>query len=132
MPEQPSRTDCESLSETKPKACAHCLTKVTEQDGDDALVEVLAHYLHEHPHDDTLIDILTGQWVKVECRDCGLPFFSPVSYGGGKIGAEAYCPECDGEGIRAIMAQTLAPQELIEREADPTEDDLEREAADDE
>lgn len=113
-----------------PKACAICYETVTDECGTAALIDVLDHVTDAHPHDETLADILNDTWVEVECRDCGQPFFSPVTYGAGKIGAEAYCPECDGEGIRPILAQELTPCELIRCEADPFEDDLGRTGCD--
>ena len=91
---------------------------------DDVYVAALEHWIDRHPRDDRLFDVLTDQWVEVDCQDCGQPFFSPVSYGRGRIGAEAYCPDCDDVGFRRVMAQTLTAAELVECEADPAEDTL--------
>jgi len=104
------------------KLCRVCGSRVAE-DGDDIALPALRHYLDEHPDHGSLTDILTSTWVQVDCQDCGQAFFSPVSYAGlgCRIGADAYCPECDGERVRQLMVQELDAAELVAREVDPAE-----------
>lgn len=103
------------------KLCPKCGTEFA----DPVDLTALEHWLNEHQNDETLIDILSSTWVQVDCHDCGQAFFSPVSYGGGgRIGADAYCPDCDDEGVRQIIVQSLTPAQVLEREVDPSDDDL--------
>jgi len=107
------------------KLCRVCASRVAE-DGEDIALPALRHYLDEHPQHESLTDILTSTWVQVDCQDCGQAFFSPVSYGGfePRIGADAYCPECDGKGFRQLMVQELDASELVSREVEPSETTL--------
>lgn len=105
---------------TGQKICVKC----GEELADPAILNAVKHWIDDHPNADQLHDILTSTWVQVDCSDCSQTFFSPVSSGAGRIGAHAYCPDCDSEGIRSLIVQSLTPEELIEREVDPSEDDL--------
>jgi len=107
------------------KLCRVCGSRVAE-DAEDIALPALRHYLDEHPQHELLTDILTSTWVQVDCQDCGQAFFAPVSYGGfaARIGADAYCPECDGEGVRQLMVQELDAAELVAREVEPSETTL--------
>jgi len=107
------------------KLCQVCGSPVAE-DGEDIELPALRHYIDEHPKEESLTDILTSTWVQVACQDCGQAFFSPVSYGpqNSRIGADAYCPECDGRGFRQLMVQELNVVELVSREVEPGETTL--------
>ena len=103
------------------KLCVACFEELEPP----VTLSALKHWLEKHPDDDRLHDVLTATWVQVDCEDCGQAFFSPVSYGIGRIAAEAYCPDCDEkELIRPMMVQEITAEELFQREIDPVEDSL--------
>lgn len=117
-------TDTNSVSDGK-KYCLKCGIQYTHEQR--TLEEAaLVHWIEEHPESENLRELLTGLWVRVECTGCEQEFFSPVAYGAGRIAADAYCPDCiEEDKFRRLYAQDLSPKELLEKEADPTTDELE-------
>lgn len=118
-----SDTSADATDRGNMKYCRQCGQQVDESN-ENIVEEALDHWIRRHPRSDTLHEIVTSAWVQVDCQDCGQAFFSPLSYFDGRIGADAYCPDCDGEGIRKLMVQDLSPADVAAREVDPTEDDL--------
>lgn len=111
------------------KRCAECEfghSPTFEFTGEADYVALLHHYLDEHPNSSIFSDVVESCFVEVECEDCGQPFWSPVSLtGDGKISAEIYCPDCtEGNPVRRLMGREITPEEFVEKEGEPLEDEL--------
>ena len=113
------------------KTCPECSLRdapTWSVDGNGDLVDILSHYLREHPESDRLSDVVGGSYVAQVCDDCASGFWAVVSVGHsgdrGEITAEAYCPDCDREGVRRLMVRTVSPQEYVSRHGEPFEDNL--------
>lgn len=113
------------------KTCPECPLRDAPSwtvDGDDDLAAILSHYLREHPESERLSDVINGSYVAQVCDDCGSAFWAVASVGQGRdraeITAEAYCPDCDGEGVRQLIVATVSPAEYVARHGEPFDDDL--------
>lgn len=97
------------------KCCALC---GEEFDEDGLLVVAIEHYIGEHPRSSLLVEALNRTPVTIECSGCGEEFIAEATYAPeGKIGADAYCPDCSEEGFNSLYATELTPEALVEREA---------------
>ena len=96
-------------------------------DSDDDLAEVLSHYLQEHPESDRLTEVVDKSYVAQVCNDCETGFWAVAHIGHddrAKITTDAFCPDCDGEGVRQLIVRTIHPSEYVAKHAEPFDDDL--------
>lgn len=119
-----------SNDSTERTRCRECTLREAPQftlNSDDDYVSVLYHYLDEHPDSDTFRNIIENTWIETLCNDCKQPFFSPMKLGQEGMHCDAYCPECYAEEwMRPLFVREVAPEELVEYQADPSEDELTR------
>jgi len=96
-------------------------------DSDEDYVAVLYHYLDEHPDSDAFRNVIESTWIETLCSACEQPFFAPMDLGQNGLHCAAYCFGCeDKDWVRPLFVREVTPKELVEWQADPSQDDLTR------
>lgn len=120
----------QSAGDTDRKRCRECNIRDAPRfrlDSDDDYIAVLYHYLDEHPDNERFRNVIESTWIETVCDACEQPFFAPMRVSRDGLHFEAYCPECEAEDwIRPLFVRDVTPEELVEWEAEPSEDDLTR------
>lgn len=125
-------TEAESTDDepSQPKRCLECnirgSARFTLGDEED-YVAVLYHYLDEHPNSHAFRGVIESTWIETLCCECDQPFFAPMKLGQAGLHCDAYCPDCaEEEWVRPLFVRKVSPEELVEFQANPTDDELTR------